>query len=193
MDATLGRRSGLLAGLVPTAYLAAILLSTHDLLAATAGFIALGLPLAGFVNYGWRWWPTFGVVATYVTAGSAADRGCLRGLRPQLPGRCPAAGRRDSITGTPGAGAVARGDRVRRESDPDWARTSSLQLRRLTLYPIELQGHFRRPDSNTHAPDCQGAENSDRRPRVRPAVLTWSGRVDSNHRPQRPERCALPG
>jgi hypothetical protein len=26
-------------------------------------------------------------------------------------------------------------------SDPDWARTNNLQLRRLTLYPIELQGH----------------------------------------------------
>jgi uncharacterized protein YlaI len=28
-----------------------------------------------------------------------------------------------------------------RDGDPDWARTSSLQLRRLTLYPIELRGH----------------------------------------------------
>ena len=28
--------------------------------------------------------------------------------------------------------------------DPDWARTNNLQLRRLTLYPIELRGH-RRP------------------------------------------------
>lgn len=28
-----------------------------------------------------------------------------------------------------------------RDGDPDWARTSSLQLRRLTLYPTELRGH----------------------------------------------------
>jgi hypothetical protein len=34
------------------------------------------------------------------------------------------------------AGYVAIGD-------PEWARTTNLQLRRLTLYPIELQGRIR--------------------------------------------------
>ena len=28
-----------------------------------------------------------------------------------------------------------------RSGDPEWARTTNLQLRRLTLYPIELRGH----------------------------------------------------
>ncbi|HET9221416.1 MAG TPA: hypothetical protein VFO07_02875, partial [Roseiflexaceae bacterium] len=66
LSALLAQRWGRLAGLVPAAWFATILLSTGDLLAATAAFIALGLPIAGFVTYGWRWWPTFTVIAAYV-------------------------------------------------------------------------------------------------------------------------------
>jgi hypothetical protein len=66
LSALLARRLGRLAGLVPVAWFAAILLSTGDLLSATAAFIALGLPIAGFATYGWRWWPTFTVIAAYV-------------------------------------------------------------------------------------------------------------------------------
>jgi hypothetical protein len=64
--ALLVQRWGRVAGLLPVAYFAAILISTADLLSATAGFIALGLPLAGFVTYGWRWWPSFSLVAAFV-------------------------------------------------------------------------------------------------------------------------------
>jgi hypothetical protein len=64
--ALLMRRWGRVAGLAPAACFAAILMSTGDLLSATAAFIALGLPIAGFVTYGWRWWPTFSVIAAYV-------------------------------------------------------------------------------------------------------------------------------
>jgi hypothetical protein len=64
--ALLRLRWGRVAGLLPTAYFVAILLSTADLLSATAGFIALGLPLAGFVSYGRRWWPSFSLIAAYV-------------------------------------------------------------------------------------------------------------------------------
>jgi hypothetical protein len=66
LRALLSRRWGRVAGLVPAAYFAAIVWSTGDLLSATAAFIALGLPLAGFLTYGRRWWPTFGIVAAYV-------------------------------------------------------------------------------------------------------------------------------
>lgn len=37
-----------------------------DLLSATGAFVALGLPIAGFACYGWRWWPTFSVIAAGV-------------------------------------------------------------------------------------------------------------------------------
>ena len=66
LSALLVQRWGRVAGLAPAACFAAILLSTGDLLSATAAFIALGLPIAGFVTYGWRWWPTFSVIAAYV-------------------------------------------------------------------------------------------------------------------------------
>jgi hypothetical protein len=66
LGALLAQRRGRLAGLLPAAWFAATLLSTGDLLAATAAFIALGLPIAGFVTYGWRWWPTFTLLAAHV-------------------------------------------------------------------------------------------------------------------------------
>lgn len=59
----IGRR---LAGLLPAAYFAAILLATGDMLSAAAGFIALGLPIAGFTAFGRRWLPAFGLIAAYV-------------------------------------------------------------------------------------------------------------------------------
>jgi hypothetical protein len=66
LSALLVQRWGRVGGALPAAWFAAILLSTGDLLAATAAFIALGLPMAGFVTYGWRWWPSFSVIAAYV-------------------------------------------------------------------------------------------------------------------------------
>jgi len=66
LSGLLVRRCGRVAGLVPAACFAAILLSTGDLLSATAAFIALGLPIAGFVAYGRGWWPSFSVIAAYV-------------------------------------------------------------------------------------------------------------------------------
>ena len=50
---------------------------------------------------------------------------------------------------------------TRCDGDPGGGRTHNLQLRRLTLYPIELRD--RESDSSIHTPTCQAGKTRDRR------------------------------
>ncbi len=52
--------------LVPAALVAVTLWLTGDIYSALAGFLALGITIAGALAYGWRWWPPYLLLASAV-------------------------------------------------------------------------------------------------------------------------------
>jgi hypothetical protein len=62
----LRRRRGYLWLLVPIAAITPQLVSTRDPNAALAGFLAVGITVAGALVYGRRWWPAYALLAAGV-------------------------------------------------------------------------------------------------------------------------------